>query len=349
MSEDLQATPGSTAVRVALWARTARADRFAAARARRRDRAAARQPRARLALFAVTWIQSARAACGPQSLLGLASSRIWSPTSSLAASISTHLGGRTRHLRERKPELAEKMQVFEVDPPGPQAWKRQRLNEPGFGIPAWPHLVPVDFESSDGWADLAVAGFDASRPAVVASTGVTMYVTKESTTQRSAEAPLRARFDVCDGMFSIPPGRCSRLPLVGHPTTTEKNACQPRGRHLSASSLQKRCTRSPRMLGSTRFEHCRPSISATGTSPNGPTVSWLPSGESLLVGRRKPDASGSSTTRRQSRMIAGSALVMISTTTVRPARTSPSAFCSVGAISSGELHPENADAPSVVP
>ena len=72
--------------------------------------------------------------------------------------------------------------MFEVDQPGPQAWKRQRLTELGFGIPAWLRLVPVDFEAGGSWWEqLAAAGFDPGRPAVVASTGVSMYLTRDAT------------------------------------------------------------------------------------------------------------------------------------------------------------------------
>jgi methyltransferase (TIGR00027 family) len=80
---------------------------------------------------------------------------------------------------QRRPDLASRLRVFEVDRPGPQAWKRQRLLDLGFGIPPQLRLVPVDFEAGDVWADrLAAAGFDAARPAVVASTGVSMYLTR---------------------------------------------------------------------------------------------------------------------------------------------------------------------------
>ncbi|MFF7644492.1 SAM-dependent methyltransferase [Streptomyces canus] len=79
------------------------------------------------------------------------------------------------------PELAAErgLRVFEVDQPGPQAWKRRRLERLGFGVPEWLRLVPVDFEG-DWWGRLAEAGFDPGRPAVVASTGVTMYLTREA-------------------------------------------------------------------------------------------------------------------------------------------------------------------------
>lgn len=91
------------------------------------------------------------------------------------------LGAGLDTFAQRRPELGARLAVFEVDQPGPQAWKRQRLVELGFGVPSFLHLVPVDFEAGDAWWErLNAAGFDARRPAVVASTGVSMYLTKEA-------------------------------------------------------------------------------------------------------------------------------------------------------------------------
>src|SRR5712691_3188845 len=91
------------------------------------------------------------------------------------------LGAGLDSFAQRRPEIASSLKVFEVDQPGPQAWKRQRLIELGFGIPEWLRLVPVNFEADGSWWErLAAAGFDASRPAVVASTGVSMYLTKDA-------------------------------------------------------------------------------------------------------------------------------------------------------------------------
>jgi methyltransferase (TIGR00027 family) len=82
---------------------------------------------------------------------------------------------------QRRPDLAAHLTVFEVDRPGPQAWKRQRLLDLGYGVPDRLRLVPVDFEAGDGeWDRLSAAGFDATRPTVVASTGVSMYLTREA-------------------------------------------------------------------------------------------------------------------------------------------------------------------------
>jgi methyltransferase (TIGR00027 family) len=91
------------------------------------------------------------------------------------------LGAGLDTFAQRRPEIASGLQIFEVDRPGPQAWKRQRLIELGFGIPAWLRLVPVDFEASESWLEqLVAAGFHVSQAAVVASTGVAMYLTRDA-------------------------------------------------------------------------------------------------------------------------------------------------------------------------
>jgi methyltransferase (TIGR00027 family) len=90
------------------------------------------------------------------------------------------LGAGLDTFAQRRPEIASRLQVFEVDRPGPQAWKRRRLIELGFDIPEWLRLVPFDFEVGSWWEELAAAGFDAGQPAVVASTGVSMYLTNEA-------------------------------------------------------------------------------------------------------------------------------------------------------------------------
>jgi methyltransferase (TIGR00027 family) len=91
------------------------------------------------------------------------------------------LGAGLESFVQRRPELAARVQVFEIDRPGPQAWKRRRLGELGFGVPPSLHLVPIDFEAGDTWwAVLPRAGFDPSRPAVIASAGLSMYLTRDA-------------------------------------------------------------------------------------------------------------------------------------------------------------------------
>lgn len=100
------------------------------------------------------------------------------------------LGAGLDTFAQRRPEIASRLRIFEVDRPDPQAWKRQRLIELGFGMPEWLRFVPVDFEAGDSWWQrLGAAGFDADRSAIVNSTGVSMYLTRnaiESTLRQAA-------------------------------------------------------------------------------------------------------------------------------------------------------------------
>jgi methyltransferase (TIGR00027 family) len=91
------------------------------------------------------------------------------------------LGAGLDTFAQRRPELASRLQIFEVDRPGPQEWKRRRLIELGYGVPSWLHLVPVDFEAGASWPErLTGQGFALGKPALVASTGVSMYLTRQA-------------------------------------------------------------------------------------------------------------------------------------------------------------------------
>ncbi|HXC80839.1 MAG TPA: class I SAM-dependent methyltransferase [Trebonia sp.] len=91
------------------------------------------------------------------------------------------LGAGLDTFAQRRADIASRLRVFEVDRPGPQAWKRKRLIELGYGVPDWLRLVPVDFEAGEAWRDrLVAAGFDAAATAVVASAGVSMYLTRDA-------------------------------------------------------------------------------------------------------------------------------------------------------------------------
>lgn len=114
------------------------------------------------------------------------------------------LGAGLDTFAQRRPDLVGRLHVFEIDRPGPQAWKRQRLVQLGFGIPSFLHLVPVDFEG-DVWLDqLAASGFDRGQPAIVASTGVSMYLTKEAIV-----ATLRQVADLAVGTTLVQDGQVS--------------------------------------------------------------------------------------------------------------------------------------------
>jgi O-methyltransferase involved in polyketide biosynthesis len=65
--------------------------------------------------------------------------------------------------------------------------------------------VPVDFEAGQPWREgLAAAGFDASRPTVVASAGVSMYLTRAATAAVLREAAGLAPGSTLVMTFHVP-------------------------------------------------------------------------------------------------------------------------------------------------
>ncbi|MDR2146687.1 MAG: class I SAM-dependent methyltransferase [Tannerella sp.] len=114
------------------------------------------------------------------------------------------LGAGLDTFAQRHPDMASKLQIYEIDRAGTLVWKRRRLVELGFGIPGNLHLTPVDFEHESWFQQLLRAGFDAEKPAVVVCTGVTLYLTKEaivSTLQQLAEFASGSTFAVT---FNLP-------------------------------------------------------------------------------------------------------------------------------------------------
>lgn len=173
------------------------------------------------------------------------------------------LGAGLDTFAQRRPDIASRLRVFEVDQPGPQAWKRQRLIDLGYGIPEWLRLVPVNFEAGNSWWErLAEAGFNAGQPAIVASTGVSMYLTKDAVaaTLRQVAAlapgstfamtfllPLElADPEVCPGLELAEKGaRASGTPFLSFFTPSEMlslahEAGFREAQHVSAAALTQR-------------------------------------------------------------------------------------------------------------
>jgi methyltransferase (TIGR00027 family) len=90
------------------------------------------------------------------------------------------LGAGLDTFAQRRPNIASHIEIFEIDRADNLAWKQHRLIELGFGVPGYLHFVPVDFETSSWWNELLNRGFNVNKPAVVACTGVTLYLTKEA-------------------------------------------------------------------------------------------------------------------------------------------------------------------------
>ncbi|MFI1919091.1 class I SAM-dependent methyltransferase [Nocardia sp. NPDC020380] len=114
------------------------------------------------------------------------------------------LGAGIDTLAQRRPDIAARTRIFEIDQIGPQEWKRGRLEELGYGVPEYLTLVPVDFETDSWWERLLAAGFDPKRPAVVASTGVTMYLTAEANAATFRQAAELAPGSTFATTFTLP-------------------------------------------------------------------------------------------------------------------------------------------------
>lgn len=90
------------------------------------------------------------------------------------------LGSGLDTFAQRNPDIISKIQIFEIDQPDTLSWKQKRLSETGFHIPENLHFVPVNFEKSSWWEQLLKAGFNIHKPAVIACTGVTLYLTRSA-------------------------------------------------------------------------------------------------------------------------------------------------------------------------
>ncbi|HKW87894.1 MAG TPA: class I SAM-dependent methyltransferase [Candidatus Acidoferrales bacterium] len=77
----------------------------------------------------------------------------------------------------RQPAWAHKIDIFEVDHPTTQAFKRGQLAKAGIEWPANLTFVPIDFESASLKQTLRAAAFAFDKPTFCSWLGVTQYLT----------------------------------------------------------------------------------------------------------------------------------------------------------------------------
>ncbi|WP_339215074.1 class I SAM-dependent methyltransferase [Ornithinibacillus sp. FSL M8-0202] len=78
----------------------------------------------------------------------------------------------------RHPELEDKLDIFEIDYPATQEFKKKKLAEANFSIPNNLHFVPMDFTNKLSHRDLIDVGFD-NKKTFFSLLGVSYYLTKE--------------------------------------------------------------------------------------------------------------------------------------------------------------------------
>jgi methyltransferase (TIGR00027 family) len=80
----------------------------------------------------------------------------------------------------RRPDLMESLDVFEVDHPASQAWKRARVAQLGIVPPARLHHLRIDFERETLREGLARSDVDLARPMFFSLLGVAQYLTTDA-------------------------------------------------------------------------------------------------------------------------------------------------------------------------
>ncbi len=76
----------------------------------------------------------------------------------------------------RRSDLVQTLDVYEVDHPASQAWKRARVEELGIKIPARLHYVPINFERETLTEGLAAGGINFNAAIFFSWLGVTQYL-----------------------------------------------------------------------------------------------------------------------------------------------------------------------------
>lgn len=79
----------------------------------------------------------------------------------------------------RRPELLERVRMFEIDRPEMQADKQRRIARAGWRVPAQLRFVALDLMTGDLAAALASAGFDPGLRTFWSWMGVTFYLTRD--------------------------------------------------------------------------------------------------------------------------------------------------------------------------
>lgn len=143
---------------------------------------------------------------------------------SMASGVSQYviLGAGLDSFAYRRPKLVEKLQLFEVDHPATQGYKRQRLAELGWQQPQNLHFVPVDFNSQKLSDRLANSPFNPDMPAFFSLLGVTYYLPREVVLDTLAELARFASdgssivFDYLDEEAFIPEKCAPRVQRMLH-------------------------------------------------------------------------------------------------------------------------------------
>lgn len=115
----------------------------------------------------------------------------------------------------RRPELARRLQIFEVDHPVTQEIKRQRIAAAGWQIPPNLHFIPINFSTDTLESALKNSSFETEKDSFFSWLGVSFYLSLadiEKTLKAIVQiTPARSQvvFDYLD-IQSFEPGKASK-------------------------------------------------------------------------------------------------------------------------------------------
>src|SRR6202158_1834093 len=115
----------------------------------------------------------------------------------------------------RRSDLGGRLRIFEVDRAPSQAWKRSRVEEMGFVVPASVSFVPLDHEADDLSTALVGAGFDPSARAIVSAVALTQYLAQpaiEEILKLVASLPRGSRLVLT---YVVPPDELNEMARAG--------------------------------------------------------------------------------------------------------------------------------------
>jgi methyltransferase (TIGR00027 family) len=120
------------------------------------------------------------------------------------------------------------LDIYEVDHPASQAWKRERVAALGITVPPTLHYAPIDFERDTPTEGLTRAGLNRSEATFFTWLGVTQYLTQEAVrrTLREVATFSTARSTVVLEFIAPPPDTL----------TTEELGFSPRRRRVPPRS-----------------------------------------------------------------------------------------------------------------
>lgn len=117
----------------------------------------------------------------------------------------------------RRSDLMQHLELFEVDHPATQNYKRARIQELGWRVPPQLHWVPLDFAHGNLMGALEAASYDAGALTLFSWLGVTYYLARDIIDATLREIAARARsgstiiFDYLDTDAFIPERTAPRV------------------------------------------------------------------------------------------------------------------------------------------